>query len=236
MIDFARISLGASAGALCPKCRPTAEAQQPRPLAQIESELTRVAVGWDSGPGPNVAFSGFEPFAHPELVAVIAAARAAGCERIRLRTDAGALASPANARGVIRAGVTLIEVVIFGDEETHDQVLHRSGAHALAMSGCRSFLAAAHEDGVNAVLTGLIPVCRHNAGTIAHAVAALTAAGAVAVEIDATGAPSGAWVHIESALETAAMAGAAAFVTGGAESPKPLWSAAPWHESRSDES
>jgi hypothetical protein len=178
--------------------------------------------------GRGVALIGFEPFAHAELPAIIAALRVAGWERIRLRSDCGALTSPGNADGVLAAGATQLEAVVLGDESTHDKLSGRAGLHRAATLGMRAFTTAASTADVRAVLTGYIPLCVHNIRSSAFAVAHLAALGSVAVHLDASRLGTKDAEYVSAALDTAAASGMAGFVTGwSAQVPRPQESV-PW--------
>lgn len=220
MIAFFEVAIGDGGAAGCSECRRVARV--PRPAVDVVAEVRdltakRTAPGCD-----GIAFTGFEPFAHPALPELISTAVSAGFDRIRLRTDAGALASGGNARGALDAGVRHLEIVLLGDEATHDRLTACPGLHAAASSGAASFVAAARQAGLaggSAVLTGYVPICRHNAASAPAAVAHLAALGAVAVQIDASAASERQRDAVLAALETAAVNGIAGFVTGLRDDP-----------------
>lgn len=230
MITFAVVDIGVGGVAPCVLCARggSADVVKPHALEKVALSIA-VALPQDSRPEVGgVAFDGFEPFSHPELPALITLAREAGCERIRLTTDAGALSSPANARGVLDAGVRQIEVVLTGDQETHDRITGRPGLHAAAVAGARAFREVADAAGAHVMVTGRVPVCRHNASAAAFAVADLARAGALAVRVAVATTRAADRPGIEAALETAAANGLAAFVTGvDLELPRPQ-ETAPW--------
>lgn len=213
MIRFAEIEIGSGECSTCSRCSASAD-RVPRGMPAIESDLARVAAAWEFGPGPNVIFCGFEPFDHPQLPAVIARAAQSGFERIGLRTSGGALTVPANAKGVIVAGVRFVELVLLGDEASHDSLAGLSGAFADAVAGCRAFVTSAAEAGADVAVFCRVPACRHNVTALSGAVAGGASAGALAVHIDAESLPATAAEAVIAACEVAAMSRMAAYVTG----------------------
>lgn len=212
MITFTELIIGTGGIAPCLQCAKKGAAVSPSPvdIAQMELTARRPANPGISG----VALVGFEPFAHPQLPAIIASVRAQGEERIRLRTDCGALVTPGNAEGVIAAGVRHLEAVFLSDAANHDRLTGRAGLFEAATRGVRIFTAAAAAADARCVLTGYIPLCPHNVQTAAFAVAHLASLGAVAVHVDAAQAKQRDEAHVIAALDTGAALGVAAFVTG----------------------
>lgn len=191
MIEFAEIVIGSGGIAPCAACG----APEPRVLrasAEIVAEIESRAHGWSAGPGPNFALVGTEPFAHPDLPALVAAAVACGAQRIRLRTDAGALAIPGNAAGVIHAGVRQVEAVLLGgDAATHDALAGRAGLYDAALEGLSAFTSAALAQRAHVAVCATVPVCIHNLTQLPAAVSACAAAGAVSVVLHVPAALSG---------------------------------------------
>ena len=130
MIAFAEVSIGEAPATPCVRCAPHASAAM-RPATLVLADVTAVCASWSDGPGPNVSLVGAEPFAHPELPLLVQGAVEAGCERIRLRTDAGALSAGNNAVGVLGAGVRHLEVVLLGGDAEHAR---RAGGQGRARS------------------------------------------------------------------------------------------------------
>lgn len=181
MLEFAEVTIGQGAPSPCVRCHPRdANPSAFMPAATVLEAAAAIAKGWHSPPGPNVAFIGPEPFAHPELPSIVSGAAAAGFERIRLRTDAGALASGGNAAGVVAAGVLHVEVILLGgDAETHDRATGRPGLFDAARAGVAAYRAAAPR----AAVTGFVPVCKHSAPHLCESVGALAQWGAVSIEL-----------------------------------------------------
>jgi MoaA/NifB/PqqE/SkfB family radical SAM enzyme len=182
VINFVEIALGTGAACSCSRCA-APPAREFFSAEVVGSRIASVVAEWADGPGPNVMLSGPESFAHPELPGIVASAAAAGCERIGLRTDAGALSIPGNAEGVLGAGVRHLQVVMLGGQGSHDRLADRPGLFDAASQGVRTFIAAALHGGEHVAVTGMVPVCAHNVPELPAAVAALASVGAVAVEI-----------------------------------------------------
>jgi len=212
----------------CALCRLASEPVAPRAVGEVSADLRAAALTWPKESAPNVALGGFEPFMHPDLPEIIAAAVGLGFERIRLTTDAGALARPGNAEGAIAAGVRQIEVVLLaGTPEDHDRLSGRRGLFAAAAQGSTSFSAAAESTGEPVVVTGVIRLCAHNQHGLPETVVALARMGAVAVVIDARGAHNVSSDLVGAALDTATMNAMAGSVLGVEGLPQPCGSL-PW--------
>ena len=214
MIRFIEIPLGRGVTCSCVRCAPRAHPQFDS-AEIIGARVADAVATWADGPGPNVFFTGPEPFSHPELPTLVADAAGMGVERIGLRTDAGALSIPGNADGVLAAGVRHLQVVMLaGSAESHDALTGRVGLFDAAAAGVSAFVAAAHGSNVRVAVTGLVPVCAHNVSELSAAVAALSRVGVLAVEIEVstdqsgsrefstwaaaaadTGLVNGVWVH-----------------------------------------
>jgi MoaA/NifB/PqqE/SkfB family radical SAM enzyme len=155
------------------------------PAEEIIAAVVEAAEHWSGGPGPNIALVGAEPFAHPALPQLIASAVDAGCERIRLRTDGGALAGSGNAAGALHAGVRHVELVALGgDAATHDRLSGRPGLFDAMMAGTASYAQTARSTERSVAITGHIPVCRHTAPQLSATVRALARMGAVSVLVE----------------------------------------------------
>lgn len=217
MLEFAAIEVGTGGLPGCHRCRPhSATSHYPTP--EVVERICEVAAAWDRGPGPNIMLRGAEPFAHPELPAIVAACVQAGAERIGLETSGGALSAHGNASGVLGAGVRHLRVWMPDtDESRGDALTGRTGATRDGIAGVRAFVAAAREAAVTVAITAVVPVCRHNleflpsivAGAAACGFHALrleggadlpqTAGGMLAAACD-TGMVNGLWVEADPAL------------------------------------
>jgi len=181
VITFAQIELGYGAAVSCRLCAAGAEPTM-HPTSAVVAQIATTSAQWTTGPGPNVSFVGTEPFSHPQLPQLISSAVEAGCERIRLRTDGGALAAANNALGAFRAGVHHLELILLaGDSAGHDRLSGRAGLFDAAIAGLSEFAAAGRHCGEHAVITGLAPLCRHTAPGLPATISAFARAGAVSV-------------------------------------------------------
>lgn len=203
MLEFAHIALGAGDGLACTRCSPAREATY-LPASALSDRIRAVAEGWTSGPGPNIILGGPEPFAHPELPSLVAEAVAAGVERICLETDGGALSVPANASGVLRAGVRHLRVrLLAGDAVLADELSGIRGRAGDALAGIAAFLESADSDSVRVVVTALVPVCQHNLASLPATIAALARHDLHAVRLIPGGSlPSGADAVLAAACDT----------------------------------
>ena len=157
---FRFVALGEGGVAPCAQCARAEGAERaPRAAAEVLGEL-------DGGgsPGPlDVAFGGFEPFAHPDLPRLIAAAREQGAQRLMLQTDGGALSQGGNAEGAALAGARVFEIVYHaGDEDADDRLTGRPGLARARQAGIAALrrVAAEHPDW-RLFVCGLAVLCRH---------------------------------------------------------------------------
>ncbi len=212
LLRYVEVAIGDGGLPGCTRCEEE-KPLSPRSSAQVVADLRVAAAEWDGeacGPGPNIALAGGEPFAHPELPAIVFAATEAHVERLRLRTGAEALSVAENAAGVLHAGVRHLEVVVLADAAAHDELTARPGAFAAAASGVSAFATAARDRVVPVAVAGRVPVCRHNLAHVPAAVAALSRLGARDVVLDvsreaALSLQAGEW--IASACQTGLMNG-----------------------------
>lgn len=225
MLEFRVVSIGSGGAPLCAKCR-AATPVSPRPLSEFVAEVDALASLAE--PPQGIVLAGMEPFAHPELPALISTVAQAGFDRIRIRTDGGALASHGNAGGIISAGVTQVEVRLSaGDARSHDALTQRPGLFDAAVAGARAFHDAAADAGVRVALTGRVRACPHTEPHLPSVVAAFARMGACAVVIE-----SAATTPLEvllSACDTATVNGVAACVIGDDRLPEAL-AVCPWRE------
>ncbi len=209
MIDFHPVSIGDGAACGCVRCGPAPEAAYAS-VAEVEARLTAVrpAPGAPSDPGRSiaggVALVGPEPFAHPELPALVAMCRRAGFARIALETDGSALAAHGNAVGVLHAGVRHLWVRVLGaDDATHDALGGHPGRGAASRLGVAAYLEAAATTGVTVAVTAVVPVCEHTLGELPAVVAACAQRGFHAVRLEAAGSlPSRAATVVAAACDT----------------------------------
>jgi len=229
VIEFFEIPIGEGGVLACTRC---AAHQGPRadwPLDRIAKQLDSAAKV-ETDTSRNVSFMGFEPFRHPELPQLISAAVESGFDRIRLQTDAGALAQASNAAGAIGTGVRQLEVVVLGDAATHDALAQRPGHFELARAGVEAFRSVAEREGVHIWVSAIIPACRHNIAVLPAAVAAAAHMGAQAVVIDASGfrVKADAEALLDAALQTGTVNRVAVSVRGWAGSSRDSYGQAPF--------
>ena len=203
MLEFVGIAVGSGEALGCARCGdlslPVYDA-----TGDIVARIRDVAATWKAAPGPNILIDGPEPFAHPELPALIAACVEAGVERVALETDGAALSVPANAVGVLGAGVRhLLIRILDGEPERGDSLGGRPGRTHDALSGVKSYLDAAERAGVTVSVTAIVPVCEHNVGTLPETVGRLASAGFHGVRLASTGKlPRSAVVAVAAACDT----------------------------------
>jgi MoaA/NifB/PqqE/SkfB family radical SAM enzyme len=187
VLEFAEVSIAEGNPAFCARCRTRdGEGVSFTSSEAVLRSVEGVVREWPPSPGPNVAFLGAEPFAHPELPLIVSGSVTAGAERLRLRTDAGALAARGNAAGVLSAGVQHIELVLLGGSaETHDALVGRPGLFDAARAGLSAYRAAADAASRPVAITGFVPLCRHTAAHLSETVSALVGLGAVSIELRA---------------------------------------------------
>ncbi|MBN2847684.1 MAG: radical SAM protein [Coriobacteriia bacterium] len=173
MIEFVRIEVGEGAPVRCAHCAPPVVAEC-RTTESILAEISAASAAWGDSPGPNVLLAGSEPFAHPELPALVAACVEEGVERIGLETEGGALAAHGNAAGVLGAGVRHLQVVVIAaDDAIADGLTGRPGRMRAVKAGVAAYLDAARDAGVAVVVTAVVPLCRHTLPDLAQTVGLL---------------------------------------------------------------
>ena len=182
MLVFEPVEIGRGHGIRCTRCHPDREVPVYRSAADVLVDVGAVVAVWPGGPGPNVTLTGPEPFSHPDLPAIVTGAIEAGVSRLRLEVDGGAFSRPGNAEGALGAGVRHVQVTLLGGTVgVHDALAGGPGAFDAAVSGMMAFDEAVRTAGVDAIVTVLVPVCRHNVADLSAAVGAAVGAGADAV-------------------------------------------------------
>lgn len=204
MLPFARVEVGSPGERRCRLCQPSNPATVWRAVADIAAELKEVVSEWTATVGPSVLLAGAEPFSHPSLPAIVAAARSAGFERIGLETDATALVRGENARGSLLAGVRHLCVLLFCVGELGDAMAGVPGASSAALQGLERFVRVAADERLAVAVSVNIQVCRHNVEHLPVLVAAAARTGAAHVVLEAA----------EGVAEDAATIVAAACDTG----------------------
>jgi molybdenum cofactor biosynthesis enzyme MoaA len=108
----------------------------------LESFRARLA-SLGAGPRRELVLGGGEPTLNPALGALLAAARAAGFQSVRLLTDALSLGTPEAARRLRSAGVTALGVPLLAPQPAaFDRLAGLAGACARALRGVRHALEA----------------------------------------------------------------------------------------------
>jgi hypothetical protein len=183
VLGFVSVLLGSGRPPRCARCHGEAPAVSYLPATEIDGMISEAARAGE-GLGRNVEFTGPEPFGHPELPALVASAKRHGVERVRLDTDAVALASAANAGGSIAAGVRHVRFTVLGGSAgLHDALVGGPGALDATLAGVRSYISAATELDEAVSVTAIVPVCRHNVHDLTLAVLAAVEAGADSVTL-----------------------------------------------------
>jgi MoaA/NifB/PqqE/SkfB family radical SAM enzyme len=183
VIEFVRIEVGEGAPVRCARCA-TPVTSEYRTTDSIVAEISAAAAASGDSPGPNVLLAGGEPFAHPELPALVAACVESGAERIGLQTEGGALAAHGNAAGVLGAGVRHVQVVVLAaDDVIADGLTGRPGRTRAVEAGVAAYLEAAREAGVAVAVTAVVPLCRHTIPALAQTVGLLASWGVHAVRL-----------------------------------------------------
>lgn len=179
MIRFADIAVGAGGEVRCSRCHGEPRMASYRAADELAAEIEDVCAAWRGLPGPNVALTGAEPFGHPELPALVSAAREAGCRRVCLDTDAVALRTTQNAGGSLMAGVRHLRWTLLGGTPgVHDALLDTPGALDASVEGIRSFVSIAVAEDVPVSISAVVPVCRHNVHDLPAAAGLAVEAGA----------------------------------------------------------
>ena len=187
MLHFAEIPLGSCGNRTCRRCH-GADGQVLRAAAEVLADIERAVAAWSIGPGPNVAFTGIEPFDHPELTTLIRAAASKGARRIRIDSNAHAIATPATARAAVEAGVRHLQFGLLGSTaELHDSLAGDPGAFERTLAGVHAFAREAGAAGANIQVSARIDACRHNARDLPAMVAAAVRAGASYVRLSVAG-------------------------------------------------
>lgn len=181
MIIMRELAIGSGGGVACRRCA-GAVAESHRSADAIVSDIRRGCADGGSAM-QGIVFTGAEPFRHPELPRLVASAISAGCRRLALDTEGVALRSPANAHGVIGAGVRHLRFTLLGGSPgVHDALIAVPGRLEETLAGVRAFRDAA-ADSVPVSVVAVVPVCRHNHRDLPAAVAVAVRAGVDSVLI-----------------------------------------------------
>lgn len=185
MLRFAEVSMGEGGVVACSRCAAPAPAAY-RSSADVIADVEAAVSAWD-GPGrANLSLAGADPFNHPDLPEIVAAAVGAGVSRLRVETAGAALGVGDNAPGAQSAGVRHACVTLLGNEGVHDVLAGAPGLFGAACAGMRAWTLAAQGSGSATFLSGAMPVCDHNAAEAPAVVAAFAGLGAREVTLRAS--------------------------------------------------
>ncbi|MBE0475958.1 MAG: hypothetical protein IBX62_02540 [Coriobacteriia bacterium] len=185
MLAYAEVPIGGRPAA-CARCRPCPEEAPFIPAEEVASAIRRDV----QARGGSVALVGGDAFEHPAWRDLVSGALVAGARR--LRTDAGP-ALAVYAEEALCVGVRHVRVRLLAPPSRHDELLRAAGAGEATLAGVRAFLDAAERAGVSAVVTAILPVCRHNLHDLPATVTALAETGAASAEavLDTASVPPG---------------------------------------------
>jgi len=114
----------------------------------------------------RLRFAAIEPLEHPDIVEIIRRARRSGFSEIEVWSHGGPLADMALARQVVDAGLTLLDVPVFGPSaDIHDRIAGRAGAFEETRRGLAN-LREAGFDRINAHMVVARGNHRHIAETL----------------------------------------------------------------------
>ena len=161
----ATLSLTTDCDNRCVFCAPDGlPAVAPRAPDDVARELAVLAPSHDA-----VTFTGGEPALHPELPALVAAARARGFARVGIQSNGRRLREPGYAAGLRDAGLTDVHLSLHGLASAHDHHTDVAGSFVEAAAG----LQAAQRAGLTTVVTTVLT--RSNARSLVALAAWLAA-------------------------------------------------------------
>lgn len=104
----------------------------------------------------RLGLTGGEPLLRPDIIRVIAFARSAGFDFIRVQTNGIKLADPAFCRALVKAGLTYCKVTLSSDiPRDHDRLLGVPGAYRKAIRGLKTLRALKVRLSVNILVNRL---------------------------------------------------------------------------------
>jgi MoaA/NifB/PqqE/SkfB family radical SAM enzyme len=102
----------------------------------------------------RLGFSGGEALLRRDLPQLVKAARKVGFRAVRLQTNGTALAAPAAARKLVKAGLTVCKFTFASHlPAVHDRLVGKSGAFTKSLAGLDNMLALKAAVGVNLLVT-----------------------------------------------------------------------------------
>lgn len=183
MLRFVDIKLGEAGGTECRRCH-SAAPETLRDATDVIADIRDAARSWDTSPGPNISLTGAEPFHHPAIAEIVAGAVDVGVKRVRLDSDASALATVDAATAAIDAGVRHLQFTLLGSTAPlHDSLCGTAGAFESTLRGVAAFAEAASKASVPVLVSAHVPVCRHNLRDLPTTVTAAARAGACLVRL-----------------------------------------------------
>jgi MoaA/NifB/PqqE/SkfB family radical SAM enzyme len=153
---------------------------------QVIAKLYKIGV-------PQITFTGGEPTVHPDLVRLIGGA--ARWALTRLNTS-GVTMTKKLAHELREAELGVVQMTLYdSNDEIHDQLVGRTGAHQYTVRGIRNALEEMLSTSVN------VPLCRLNAGHFVETLAFLKRLGVVYVSCSGLIPTGGAVEMTEEGLE-----------------------------------
>lgn len=178
MLRFTEIALGHVDAPSCRRCGSDGGVSY-RDADAICADIAHATLNEEPGPGPNIALGGVEPLGHVALHEILACAVRAGARRLRLDTDASALANPGVASDLVRAGVSHLQFELLGSTASrHDALTRSESPFDDTLRGIACFVESAAALGVRAFVSARVPTCRHNLEDLPAIVTTATQAGA----------------------------------------------------------
>lgn len=154
----------------CVFCAPEGlDALEPRPVDGLRAALTALRADHD-----ELTLTGGEPALHPDLAAVVSAARAAGFARVGVQTNGRRLREPGYAASLRDAGLTDVHLSLHGLAAAHDYHTGVEGSFTESASG----LVAARNAGLTVVVASVLT--RSNARSLGDLLPWLVARGVAA--------------------------------------------------------
>ncbi len=131
----------------------------------------------------RLRLAAIEPLEHPDCLRILSTAGSLGFSRIEVWSHGGPLAELDFARAAVRAGLTSLDVPVFGPgAETHDAVAGRAGAYRQTLSGLSNLRSLGFSEiashlvltrGNHRLVAETLMACEHNAfGPVASIVLA----------------------------------------------------------------
>jgi hypothetical protein len=172
VLRFADIMLGEAGTVRCGRCF-GGGGEVLRDPADIAADIASAVRDWNGGPGPNLSFTGAEPFHHSALHELLGEAVRAQARRIRLDSDCVALQSPETSQAALENGARHLRFALLGSTaQLHDALAGADGAFQSTLGGAGTFAEMATERDIVVHVTARVPVCRHNLRDLPATVAA----------------------------------------------------------------